>query len=92
MPDADFTTKQDQYLAYIHLYMRLHRIAPAESDFRFYFGTTAPSVHQMIVTLQKKGFISRTSRAPRSIRLLIPVDRIPELLPIQSIRTSASQN
>ena len=82
MPDADFTTKQGQYLAYIHLYMRLHRVAPAESDFRFHFGTTAPSVHQMIVTLQKKGFISRIPRTPRSIRLLLPVHQIPELLPI----------
>jgi len=92
MPNADFTTKQGQYLAYIHLYTRLHRAAPAETDFRFYFGTTAPSIHQMIVTLHKKGFISRTPRTSRSIRLLIPTDQIPELLPIQSIRTSASQN
>lgn len=92
MPTADFTTKQGQYLAYIHLYMRLHRAAPAETDIRFYFGTTAPSVHQMIVTLQKKGFISRLPRTPRSIQLLIPTEQLPKLLPIQSIRTSASQN
>lgn len=82
MPNADFTHKQGQYLAYIHLYMRLHRAAPAETDFRFYFGTTAPSVHQMIVTLQKKGLISRVPRTPRSIRLLILAEQIPELLPI----------
>lgn len=81
MPDADFTTKQGQYLAYIHLYIRLRRVAPAEADFCSYFGTRPPSVHQMLVTLQKKGLISRVPRTPRSIRLIVPIDQIPELLP-----------
>jgi hypothetical protein len=32
-----FTPKQGQYLAYIHLYTRLHRRPPAETDIQEYF-------------------------------------------------------
>ena len=32
-----FTAKQAQYLAYIHLYTRLHRRSPAETDMQKYF-------------------------------------------------------
>jgi len=31
-----FTAKQAQYLAYIHLYTRLHRVPPAETDMQEY--------------------------------------------------------
>jgi hypothetical protein len=36
-PEKIFTPKQGQYLAFIHLYMRLHRQPPAESDMQEYF-------------------------------------------------------
>jgi hypothetical protein len=32
-----FTPKQGQYLAFIHLYTRLHRRPPAETDMQEYF-------------------------------------------------------
>ncbi|TCR65921.1 LexA DNA binding domain-containing protein, partial [Rhizobium sp. BK376] len=51
---------------------------PAEAEMRRHFGVTAPSVHQMVLTLEKAGFISRVPGAARSIQLLIP----PEALPI----------
>lgn len=86
-PIPSFTEKQGQYLAFIKLYMQLHRIAPAETDFMRYFGTTAPSVHRMIVALEKKGLIARKPRQARSIRLLLPEDRVPAL---ESIKTAAS--
>jgi hypothetical protein len=34
-----FTPKQGQYLAYIHLYTRLHRRPPAEADIQQYFAS-----------------------------------------------------
>src|SRR5205085_7056408 len=43
-----FTPKQGQYLAYIHLYTRLHRRPPAETDMQEYFRVSPPSVHQMV--------------------------------------------
>jgi hypothetical protein len=73
-----FTKKQGQYLAFIYNYSRIHRRAPAESDFQRHFQTTPPSVHQMIKTLELGGFIERTPGQARSIRLLVR----PEYLPI----------
>lgn len=84
-----FTEKQGQYLAFIHLYQRLHRRAPAEADFQEYFQVTPPSVHRMVVELERKGLIARIPRTPRSIRLLVDEAEIPTL---QSIKTSGMAN
>jgi len=75
-----FTPKQGQYLAYIHLYTRLHRRPPAEADIQQYFQVTPPSVHQMVVTLERAGFIRRQPRVARSIELLVDPKHLPELL------------
>ena len=75
-----FTPKQGQYLAYIHLYTRLHRRPPAEADIQQYFQVTPPSVHQMVVTLERAGFIKRQPRVARSIELLVDPEQLPELL------------
>ena len=57
-----FTSKQGQYLAFIHLYMRLHRRSPAEADMQEYFRVSPPSVHQMVLMLERGGFIRRQPR------------------------------
>ena len=44
-----------------------------------HFRTTPPTIHQMILTLEKKGFISRTPRAARSIRVLLSQEQVPDL-------------
>ena len=75
-----FTAKQGQYLAYIHLYTRLHRRPPAETDMQEYFRVTPPSVHQMLLTLERAGFIRRQPRTPRSIELLVDPNQLPDLL------------
>ena len=75
-----FTPKQGQYLAYIHLYTRLHRRPPAEADMQEYFRVSPPSVHQMVLTLERAGLIRRQPRAPRSIELLVDPSQLPELL------------
>jgi Mn-dependent DtxR family transcriptional regulator len=75
-----FTPKQGQYLAYIHLYTRLHRRPPAETDIQEYFRVTAPTVRHMIVTLERAGFIKKQPRAPRTIELLVDPKLLPELL------------
>ncbi|WP_157783847.1 hypothetical protein [Bradyrhizobium liaoningense] len=41
-----FTPTQGQYLAFIHLYTRLHRKPPAETDMQEYFRVSPPSVHR----------------------------------------------
>jgi LexA DNA binding domain-containing protein len=78
LPPA-FTKKQGQYLAFIYNYTKIHRKAPAELDFERHFQVTPPSVHQMILNLELKGFIERTPGQPRSIRLLAPAEHLPRL-------------
>jgi len=73
-----FTPKQGQYLAYIYAYTRMHRRPPAEADIQAYFRVTPPSVHQMVLTLERDGFIKRQPRSARTIELLID----PKLLPV----------
>jgi Mn-dependent DtxR family transcriptional regulator len=75
-----FTAKQGQYLAYIHLYTRLHRRSPAETDMQKYFRVSPPSVHQMVLTLERAGFIRRQPRTARSIELLVDPNQLPDLL------------
>jgi DNA-binding MarR family transcriptional regulator len=75
-----FTAKQGQYLAYIHLYTRLHRRPPAETDMQEYFRVSPPSVHRMVLTLERAGFIRRQPRNPRSIELLVDPTQLPDLL------------
>lgn len=79
-----FTEKQGQYLAFIHTYVLLNRQAPAEADFQRFFCVTPPSVHQMIVQLERLGLIRRTPRQARSIELLVPDDELPKLQPIKT--------
>jgi Mn-dependent DtxR family transcriptional regulator len=75
-----FTSKQGQYLAFIHLYTRLHRRPPAETDMQEYFRVSPPSVHQMVLTLERAGFIRRQPRTARSIEVLVDPKCLPELL------------
>src|SRR6266516_3831984 len=75
-----FTPTKGQYLAYIHLYTRLHRRPPAETDMQEYFRVSPPSVHQMVLTLERAGFIRRHTRTPRSIELLVDPSQLPEIL------------
>ena len=81
-PASRFTEKQGQYLAFIYTYTLLHRQPPAEADFQRFFGVTAPTVHQMIVQLERLELIRRTPRQARSIELLVPPDQLPALQPI----------
>ena len=79
-PAKTLTHKQGQYLAYIYAYTRLHRRPPAEADMQQYFRVTPPSVHQMVLTVEREGFIKRQPRIARSIELLIDSKQLPELL------------
>ena len=75
-----FTSKQGQYLAFIYQYTRLHRRPPAETDMLQYFRVTPPSVHQMVLALERGGFIRRQPRTARSIEMLVDPNDLPELL------------
>jgi DNA-binding MarR family transcriptional regulator len=76
-----FTPKQGQYLAFIDAYTRVHHRAPAEREMQRDFGVTPPSVHQMILTLERAGFIRRQPGVPRSIEVLVPPEDHPSCKP-----------
>ena len=75
-----FTTKQGQYLTFIHWYTKLHRTPPAEADLQRYFKVTPPAVHTMVLTLERQGLIDRTPGRARSIQLRVPAAELPDLL------------
>jgi DNA-binding IclR family transcriptional regulator len=56
----------------------MFRRAPAETDMQRHFGVSPPSVHQMVLTLERAGFIRRQPGVARSIELLVA----PQALPI----------
>ena len=74
-----YTHKQGQYLAFIYYYTRIHGRPPAEAEMQQYFRVSPPSVHQMVLTLEARGFIERTPGQARSIRLVIPSEELPDL-------------
>jgi len=74
-----YTQKQGQYLAFIRYYTKLNRCSPAEADMQKYFGVSAPSVHQMVVTLEKHGFISRVPGQARTIVVRLAKEKLPDL-------------
>jgi hypothetical protein len=63
LPAKPFTDKQGQYLAFIY----------------GYFKVSPPSVHQMVLTLEREGFIRRQPGVARSIQMLIEPERLPVL-------------
>jgi Mn-dependent DtxR family transcriptional regulator len=73
-----FTTTQGQYLAFIYAYTRVLARPPAEADMQRHFNVTAPTVHQMVLTLERNGLVKREPGIARSIQLMIA----PEALPI----------
>ena len=79
-----FTQKQGQYLAFIHAYILVLGRPPAEADLQRHFRVTPPSVHQMLVTLERAGLIRRQPGVARSIQLLIDPSTLPPLLPSHS--------
>ena len=79
VPDPGFTDEQGQYLAFIDAYTRVHGRPPAEADMQCHFGVTPPSVHQMVLTLERAGLIRRQPGMARSIEVLVDPDRLPRL-------------
>ena len=74
-----YTPRQGQFLAFIHHYTKLNGCPPAEGDMARYFKITPPSAHRMVVTLEQHGLIERDPGRPRSIRLLVACEDLPDL-------------
>ncbi|MEO1740868.1 MAG: hypothetical protein AAFR99_03560 [Cyanobacteria bacterium J06629_9] len=76
----EFTAKQGQYLAYIYNYTQIHGRSPAQADIQKFFGVTPPTVHQMILKLEKLGLLGRMPGEARSLGVLVPAEQLPVLV------------
>ncbi len=76
-----FTPKQGQYLAFIHAYTLVNGRPPAQADMQRFFQVTPPTVHQMLLTLEKARLISRQPGAARSIAVQVDRADLPTLNP-----------
>ena len=74
-----FTPKQGQYLAFIYAYTRVLGRPLAEADLQRHFGVSPPSVHQMVLTLERAGLIRRQPGIARSIEVLVSPEQLPIL-------------
>jgi hypothetical protein len=76
-----FTATQGQYLAFIHAYTLVNGRPPAQADIQRFFQVTPPSVHRMLLTLERERLISRRPGMPRSIVVLVDRADLPALEP-----------
>ena len=88
-PSRRFTETQGQYLAFIHAYTLINGRPPAEADIQRFFDVTPPSVHNMVIELERRGLITRVPRQPRSIAISVPDDELPRLR--QPIKTTGAR-
>jgi len=89
----NFTQKQGQYLAFIHAYTLVNGRPPSQADMQRFFRVTPPTIHQMLLTLEKAGLISRRPGAARSVVALVNQADLPTLNPghAQTVKTSVQK-
>ena len=89
----DFTPKQGQYLAFIYAYTLVNGRPPAQADMQRFFQVTPPTVHQMLLTLEKAGLISRQPGGARSIAVQVDRADLPALNPgyAQPVKTTVQR-
>jgi hypothetical protein len=73
-----FTARQGEYLTFIHRYTEKFGVAPSFEDVGNHFGTTPPSVNNMIKTLCARGLLSKLPGVARSMRVLVPASQLPD--------------
>ena len=70
---------QGQLVAFVYWYSKIHRVPPSENEIAEFLEVRGPSAHQMIVRLSARGILSRRPGEPRTIKVLLPRDEIPDL-------------
>ena len=75
---SPFTARQGEYLSFIHSYTRRFGVAPSFEEIGAHFGTTPPSVNNMIKTLCARGLLSKLPYVARSLRVLVPESQLPD--------------
>lgn len=76
---GDFTPRQGQFLAFIHNYTKVSGQAPTDRDLERYFKISSSGVREMIERLEWGKFVACSDGKPRTLRVLIPAEQLPEL-------------
>ena len=92
MSAKSFTERHGQYLAFIDAYTRVHGRPPAESDMQRHFGVSPPSVHQMVLTLERLGLIRRQPGVARSMEVLLAPEDLPVLRHPEPVKSSVPRD
>ena len=92
MSAKTFTDRQGQFLAFIDGYTRVTGRSPAERDMQRRFGVSPPSVHQMVLTLERLGLIRRQSGVARSIEVILAPEDLPILRHPKPVKSSVPRN
>src|SRR5829696_4786782 len=86
------TDKKGPYLAFLDAYTRVNGRPPAEADMQRHFRVSPPSVHHMVLTLERAGLIRRQPGLARSIEVLVDPKRLPVLSRTQPVNSSVQRN
>jgi hypothetical protein len=77
-PKPPITSGQGQYPAFIYDFTKIHGYGPAERDIQLHFRLMEPAVQHMR-KLKQRGYMSWEPRVPRSIKLLLKREELPDL-------------
>ncbi|MBA2322080.1 MAG: MarR family transcriptional regulator, partial [Deltaproteobacteria bacterium] len=69
------TKRQSEYLDFIRAFTDRWKIPPSFEEIGTHFGTTPPSVNNMVKTLEARGFLTRVPGAARTLRVLVEPGR-----------------
>ena len=72
---APLTPKQAAYLDFIQSYIEAYGTGPTWREMQAFFHVTPPPVQQIVIELERKGYITREPGKARSIRV---VQRVPQ--------------
>lgn len=86
----EFTPRQGQHLAFIHACTLVNARPPAQVDMQRFFRVTPPTVHQMLITLEMAGLISRKPGVARCVTVLVGRDILPRPDPAQEQTVKSS--
>jgi DNA-binding MarR family transcriptional regulator len=79
-----FTEKQGQYVGFIRVYTLVRGRPPAKADLQRHFGVTPPSVHAMVISLERSGLIRREPGSSPTIAVLVNPNALSQLIPAQT--------
>jgi DNA-binding MarR family transcriptional regulator len=75
----ELTHTQGRYLAYIHFDTRIHQRPSSENEIAGIFSVRGPSAHRILFQLEGRGYLSRTPGQPRTLKVLLPRESLPDL-------------